>query len=95
MNQVIIQTGGTITNAQNLRLGGSGTALDIFGTVNAEGLQTTETGTIDTTTNWPLAASTTTIVENGGSLAVDGENLECGWNLDGSRWDMHQTEAGR
>ncbi len=75
VNQVLVQTGGTVTNAQNLRLGGSGTALDIFGTVNAEGLQTTETGTIDTTTNWPLAASTTTIVENGGSLAVNGGNL--------------------
>ena len=76
VNQVIIQTGGTITNAQNLTLGGGGTALDIFGTVHAEGLQTSETGTTLTTTNWPLAASTTTIVENGGSLAVDGENLE-------------------
>ncbi len=76
VNQVLVQTGGTITNAQNLKLDGTGTALDIFGTVNAEGLQTTEAGTTDTTaTNWPLASSTTTIVENGGSLSVDGGNL--------------------
>ncbi len=76
VNQVIVQFGGTITNGQNLKLGGSGTALDIFGTVNAEGIQTAEDGTILTNTIWPLAASTTTIVEPGGSLAVDGGNLE-------------------
>ncbi len=57
-------------------MGGGGTALDIFGTVNAEGIQTAANGTITTSTNWPLAASTTTIVENGGSLAVDGGNLK-------------------
>jgi Cadherin-like domain len=76
VNQVIVQFGGIITNAQNLRLGGGGTALDIFGTVNAEGIQTAANGQLDTTTNWPLAASTTTIVENGGSLAVNGGNLK-------------------
>ena len=76
VNQVLVQSGGTITNAQNLRLGGNGTALDIFGTVNAEGLQTTEDGTILTNTIWPLATSTTSIVETGGSLSVDGGDLE-------------------
>jgi large repetitive protein len=75
VNQVIVQTGGTITNAQNLTLGGSGTALDIFGTVNADGIQTTATGTTTTTTNWPLASGTTTKVETGGSLVVHGGSL--------------------
>jgi hypothetical protein len=76
VDQVIVQFGGTITNAQNLSLNGSGTALDIFGTVHSEGLQTAEDGTILTNTIWPLAVSTTSIVEPGGSLAVDGGNLE-------------------
>ncbi len=76
IRQVIVQSGGTITNAQNLTLNGNGTALDIFGTVSAEGLQTTETGTTTTITNWAFPASTTTIVENGGSLAIDGGNLQ-------------------
>ena len=75
VNQVIVQFGGTITNAQNLSLSGSGTALDIFGTVHAEGLQTAEDGTILTNTIWPLATSTTSIVEPGGSVVVDGGNL--------------------
>ncbi len=70
VNQVIVQFGGTITNAQNLSLSGSGTALDIFGTVHAEGLQTAEDGTILTNTIWPLATSTTSIVEPGGSVVV-------------------------
>ncbi len=75
VNQVIVQFGGTITNAQNLSLSGSGTALDIFGTVHAEGLQTAEDGTILTNTIWPLATSTTSIVEPGGNLRVDGGDL--------------------
>ena len=40
------------------------------------GFQTTEDGTLLTNTTWPLAGSTTTIVETGGSLAVDGGDLE-------------------
>jgi len=76
VDQVIVQFGGTITNAQNLRLSGNGTALDIFGTVHAEGLQTSADGTIDPTTIWPLATGSTTIVESGGSLDVNGGNLE-------------------
>ena len=70
VNQVVIQFGGTITNAQNLSLSGSGTALDIFGTIHAEGIQTSEDGDILTNTIWPLATSTTSIVEPGGSLIV-------------------------
>ncbi len=71
MTQVIVQFGGTITNAQNLSLSGSGTALDIFGTVHAEGLQTAEDDTILTNTIWPLAvSSSTSIVEPGGSVLV-------------------------
>ena len=82
VNQVIVQFGGTITNGQNLKLGGGGTALDIFGTVHAEGLQTAADGTTvtnadgTTDTIWPLAGTTTTIVENGGSVVVDGGDLE-------------------
>ena len=76
VNQVIVQFGGTITNAQNLSLSGSGTALDIFGTVHAEGLQTAEDGTILTNTIWPFATSTTSIVEPGGSLIVSEGDLE-------------------
>ena len=77
VNEVTVQTGGTITSAQNLSLSGSGTALDIFGTVKARGLHTSENGTTDiTTTNWALVAGTTTQVELGGSLAIDGGNLE-------------------
>ncbi len=76
VDQVIVQFGGTITNAQNLTLGGSGTALDIFGTVHAEGLQTAADGTILTNTIWPLAFGSSTIVENGGNLAVNGGDLD-------------------
>ncbi len=75
VSQVQVQFGGTITNAQNLSLSGSGTALDIFGTVHAEGLQTAEDDTILTNTIWPLATSTTSIVEPGGSVIVDGGDL--------------------
>jgi len=81
VNQVIVQFGGTITNAQNLSLSGSGTALDIFGTVHAEGLQTAEDDTILTNTIWPLATSTTSIVEPGGSVVVDGGDLSVDGNL--------------
>ncbi len=76
VDQVIVQFGGTVTNAQNLRLGGSGTALDIFGTVQADGLQTAADGTVLTNTVWPLATGSSTIVESGGNLAVDGGNLD-------------------
>ena len=72
---MIVQFGGAITNAQNLSLSGSGTALDIFGTVHAEGLQTAEDGTILTNNIWPLATSTTSIVEPGGNITVDGGDL--------------------
>jgi hypothetical protein len=75
VNQMQVQFGGTITNGQNLRLGGSGTALDVFGTVDAEGIQTAADGTTTTTTVWPLATGTSTIVEHGGRLAVNGGNL--------------------
>ncbi len=81
VSQVIVQFGGTITNAQNLRLGSSGTALDIFGTVHAEGIQTSEDGTIDPTNIWPLATGSSTIVENGGNLAVAGGDLDVGGTL--------------
>ncbi len=76
VDQVTIQYGGTLTNAQNLRLDSDGAALDIFGTVHAEGIQTSETGTILTNTIWPLVDSTTSIVEPGGNLTVDGGDLE-------------------
>src|SRR6478609_3757088 len=75
VNQVQVQFGGTITNAQNLALSGSGTALDIFGTVHAAGLQVAEDDTILTNTIWPFAVSTTSIVESGGSLIVEGGDL--------------------
>ncbi len=76
VNQVIVQFGGTITNAQNLRLGGNGTALDIFGTILSEGIQTAADGTADTNTIWPLAFGSSTIVEPGGSLVVTKGDLE-------------------